>query len=592
MAARSQAIEAHWAFACQALAPARRWLRGQLDEGRAIRLGAAHELIETYFDTADWMFRRAGFCLLIRERRISEAAGSIESSFRCEARLVFLAPQVDGPNPTSVLTEPLAGSSADALIAAHGSIGERVRALLGNRLLCVLFVMRSSEESYALSLEPASADVAPRNEAQLSLIDTRIDASSGDGGADPAQLRYRFEISCDAAKRDALRPELAELERELNLQPPMRSQYEIGLAAAGLVPPAAIDLGPTDVLPSMSLREIALAVCRARLAALIGHEPETRRGDDPEALHEMRVAARRLDAAIRLFEEHLPKWTVQSRGTLRSLIRALGATRDLDVQLEYLRDFAAQLTPAEQAALAPLRARLELDRRLARARMLKILDSPRLAQWMKRWVQHVRAARGGSSAGSPTPESFALAAIRRRHKRVRKAAERLSATARPEDFHEVRTRAKRLRYAIDAFAPIYGEPAEKFLRGLVRLQNVLGDYQDADVRTAQLTALANSHKRRLPGETLFLMGRIAERDARVARKVRRRVSKTCRRIRGHRWKTLQRVMTALAEHRLLALAAPDAQRVSELSGAEGNKASTGSLVSAPAAQAQSGLSGP
>jgi len=296
----------------------------------------------------------------------------------------------------------------------------------------------------------------------------------------------------------------------------------------------------------MTLEVMAHATCQQWLDALLEHTPGTRLGEDPEALHEMRVAARRLEAAIRLFRDYLPAWVVESRTTLRTVMQALGAARDFDVQIEFFRGRKEQLSPDEAKLLEPLEARLATDRAQAHAQLLQVLDAPETQQWLARWTEFSKSV----PTALPVPEmaadpaAFALAALRRQYKRVRKAAERLGSESTAEEYHEVRTRVKRLRYALEAFAPLCGESASKFLRGLVRVQTVLGEYQDAEVRAGQLASLARKRSHPLPGTTLLLMGRIVERDARKGRKARRRFPKVYRCMRGRPWKRLRRSLMA------------------------------------------------
>lgn len=296
----------------------------------------------------------------------------------------------------------------------------------------------------------------------------------------------------------------------------------------------------------MTLEVLAHATCRQWLDAFVEHTPATRAGEDTEALHEMRVAARRLEAAIRLFGDFLPAWAVESRTTLRTVMQALGAARDFDVQLEFFRDRKEQLSAAEAKLLEPLESRLSADRAQAHTQLLAVLDAPETQQWLARWLEFTNSAPKAQSESEAAahPAAFALAALRRHYKRVRKAAERLGAESTPEEYHEVRTRVKRLRYALEAFAPLCGESAGKFLRGLVRVQTVLGEYQDAEVRAGHLASLAQRRSHPLPGTTLLLMGRIVERDARKGRKARRRFPKVYRCMRGRPWKRLRRSLVA------------------------------------------------
>ena len=92
--------------------------------------------------------------------------------------------------------------------------------------------------------------------------------------------------------------------------------------------------GPTEIGPELNLGELAYAVLRRQLAVLRAKEPGTRLGEDPEELHDMRVATRRLRAALDLFAEVLPIRSRNFRGELGWLAGVLGAVRDLDVQLE------------------------------------------------------------------------------------------------------------------------------------------------------------------------------------------------------------------------------------------------------------------
>ena len=84
--------------------------------------------------------------------------------------------------------------------------------------------------------------------------------------------------------------------------------------------------------------ELAFAVVRRQLAVLRDKEPGTRLGEDPEELHDMRVATRRLRAALALFAGVLPVRAQTYREELGWLGRLLGEVRDLDVQQEGLAD--------------------------------------------------------------------------------------------------------------------------------------------------------------------------------------------------------------------------------------------------------------
>ena len=128
--------------------------------------------------------------------------------------------------------------------------------------------------------------------------------------------------------------------------------------------------------------------------------------------------------------------------------------------------------------------------------------------------------------------------IRRRYRKVRKGADLLTTDSSMEAYHAVRGHVKKLRYALEAVAVIYGKPADEMLRTLRRWQERLGVQQDAAVASRRLKALASAPPKGIPRETLFLMGRLAEHYASAAVRARKLNAKGYRKVRG-RWKRLR-----------------------------------------------------
>src|ERR1700751_3508460 len=141
--------------------------------------------------------------------------------------------------------------------------------------------------------------------------------------------------------------------------------------------PETSEAGTTDVTPAVaaalaegaesfdvttSARAVAVAEPRRLLAVWRQHEPGARLGEDPEELHQLRVAARRIDATLGLFKRQLPGALVRARKPTKAVLRSLGAARDLDVQLSELASYCADLPEEEREAAEPLRALLESER--------------------------------------------------------------------------------------------------------------------------------------------------------------------------------------------------------------------------------------
>jgi CHAD domain-containing protein len=309
-----------------------------------------------------------------------------------------------------------------------------------------------------------------------------------------------------------------------------------GDAGAPVEPPAG---------ESLTVSPTLLEDLRRLLAAWLAHEPGARAGTDPEQIHQLRVTARRLDASLGLFKQHLPPTLVRARRTAKSMLRALGATRDLDVQIAGLAAWSSGLTEEERAALVPLEALFARERGRAHARMVRVLDSTLARRWIETLVDV--STRGTAAGNGAANESAALVSqrIRRRFRRLRKAVRRLGGGSTMDDYHRVRRRAKQLRYALESGAIICGEPAQDMLRALRRMQDRLGVQHDAFVANKRLSLIAADSSSGLPPATLFLMGRLAESHQRITADARRTLSKSWRRVR-RRWKALRQRLAELA----------------------------------------------
>jgi CHAD domain-containing protein len=305
---------------------------------------------------------------------------------------------------------------------------------------------------------------------------------------------------------------------------------------AAAVAPALAD--PEVVLDaSATAHDVAIAELRRLVSAWLSHEPGARLGEDPEELHQLRVTARRIDATLGLFKHQLPASLVRARKTTKAVLRSLGAARDLDVQLSELAHYCENLTEHERAAAEPLRARLESERARARARMVRALDSEATRHWLETLTSAVAepgTVNGGDRAMDVMPER-----VRRRFRKLRKSVGKLRAKSSMEDYHQVRRRAKQLRYATECGAGMFGKPADELLKSLRRLQDGLGAHQDAYMAQKRLAALAAQPATGLPAATLFLMGRLAEQNAQVTAHARDTLVRSWRKVRGKRWRALR-----------------------------------------------------
>src|SRR5215469_7096042 len=349
----------------------------------------------------------------------------------------------------------------------------------------------------------------------------------------------------------------------MKLPPDAPEPEPIDAGAAGLTPAVAAALaeGADTFDLTTSARALALTELRRLLAAWRRHEPGARLGEDPEELHQLRVTARRIDATLGLFKRQLPTALVRARKPTKAVLRSLGVARDLDVQLSELAHYSAELPDEEaRAAAEPLRALLERERERARARMLRSLDAEPTRRWLETLSQATATEQSGANGADPVmvvmPER-----VRRRFRKLRKSVRKLRPKSSMEEYHQVRRRAKQLRYATECGVVMFGKPADDLLKALRRLQDKLGAHQDACMAQQRLATIAADPASGLPPTTLFLMGRLAEHYAGVTGDTRRTLTRSWRKVRGKRWRALRTRLGELhdsAETASDALSAPSA----------------------------------
>jgi triphosphatase len=511
--------EVEWQLACSDLSSVRRWLsdHGTID-GLILEPRSTLQIFDTYLDTDDWRIHRAGFALRVRSE-----------SGTTEATLKSLHSASTEVADRRELTEMLTTSDSEAIRESVGPVGKRVSAVSGARSLLPLFELRTSRQRFAIR----KSDEA-RQLGEIALDETVISRPHGE----PQASMLRVEVEALTETHGPLRSLVKTLRNNCALEAASDTKYSLGLKSVGLAPPAQ-EFIATTVDASMTIIEVAMANLRRYMAAWLLHEPGARLGDDPEELHDLRVAGRRLDAILRQFESVLPPEFLRIRATVKTVLSALGHVRDLDVALSELQDFGRKLPKADRVSVEPLKAHLMSDRGRTRTQMLSVLDSIWVQKNLHELILLLAAPVAASQASAADLALHAAPSlIRRRFRKLRKRADLLGADASTEEYHEVRGQVKKLRYALEAVAALYGKPAVDMVRALRRWQENLGVQQDAAVAMRRLNALASAQAKSIPAETLFLMGRLAERHLGTAAQGRKRCATGYRKVR-QKWKKLR-----------------------------------------------------
>lgn len=272
------------------------------------------------------------------------------------------------------------------------------------------------------------------------------------------------------------------------------------------------------------------------LDALASEEAGVRQAEDIEYIHRMRVASRRLRAALPLFETCLPAksykhWLRQ----VRSITRALGAARDTDVQINVLEEFrSGHPEPPLQPGLRRLHLRLGQKRAQLQSEVLSALDkfaaSGTLPEIQGRIAPYLER-QGQVYLYTPFLYMRAYEAVTQRMEEFLGYEPFIEKPECVTELHAMRIAAKRLRYTLEVFAPIYPGEMKTALQTVRKVQESLGDIHDCDVWTAFLPAFLNeerefmiqfyghsrSFRRLTPGLQAFLEDRQARRDAEYGR---------------------------------------------------------------------------
>jgi len=243
----------------------------------------------------------------------------------------------------------------------------------------------------------------------------------------------------------------------------------------------AVLLGP-QTPPRWCARELILE----RAAELARHEKGTRSGEDIEALHDMRVASRRLREALEIFQACFPP---KSYGRLyervRRITRALGRARDADVAVDYFaKTLAENQSVIEQVALQDILRRFARRQARRRAEMQRELDKVQPAELQARFEKAfaiIERTPPSRQRGSRTALLLARRLFAQRLREVFACQRLIKGEGDIEGLHNLRIAVKKLRYVMETLDFTSGEQIKENLKFFKKLQTVLGDLHDRDV---------------------------------------------------------------------------------------------------------------
>ena len=428
----------------------------QLDELEGEPL-AERSFVSVYLDAADGSLRRAGITL----RRRTEDGQSIW--------------QLKLPRPDGRLELEERGGPA----GPPDALDRLLRARLRGRPLATVATLKTRRRGRIVDGAEVTLDqVEVLEGAHVVARFCEIEAELADG---------QFE----SLERRLLKAGARETDGRSKLQ---RALDETGVASAEPKQPGS-DASALDLFRSYVL---------AQYDRITAHDPGVRVGGDPEGIHDMRVAVRRLRSALRTVKPMVdPEWAERLRAELDWLADALAPVRDLDVFADYLRRELAILDAGDAIGGQKLLRPLDDRRESVNERLRLALDSDRYLDLLGR----VEAA-----AEAPPIRQADISLRKRLRKEFRKLKRQVNSLGQTPSnaaLHKTRIRAKRVRYAAELAVGGHTAKTKHLVNALKGLQDTLGELQDAVVAEQELRHLGHGAH---PAEASLAAGRLIERQ--------------------------------------------------------------------------------
>lgn len=430
----------------------------RLEPGPAL----THE--DRYLDTDDWALYRAGLALRLRA---SDAGTRLEAkTLRSTSNVALVRSEWSQEAPEGDLPW---------LEIPPGAVASLLQPLSGLRVLERLQVrarLKNDRESFGWM----------RGDLELgSLTIDHVQAMNGADSPPVAFEEVEIELEPEHDSEEALADVRSAVESAVGVEANVASKLATALAVAGERQPER-DERAFAVHPADRLSDVAHKTFSKHFGRMLWNEPGTRLGIDPEGLHDMRVACRRLRTAMDLFETAIAEPPRRSfADDLRWIGRALGRVRDRDVALARVAELVSDAPAMEQPAWNVFRHSLQLERARARVRLIERLDSERYRSFAAR-------ARDWVAAGPPASIDVPAAAAPAYTVAPRLVAERMGALGIAYEeaerlvdaptLHEFRMAAKKARYSCEYFGDTCGPKSGKRAKRLAMLQDFLGEHQD------------------------------------------------------------------------------------------------------------------
>ena len=433
--------------------------------------GVTTRVRDTYLDTRDRRLLAAGYTCRRRHAGRDGALIVTVKQIKSETTVIHAREELE-----MVLNEDAPPTQWDACPAR-----DRVLDIVGEASLQTLLELRQTRVK-----RDVRKDDSPIAEWSVDEVRVRV----GSRCLKFAELEIELK---SAGTPEELARLAARAQAEWNLAPEAKSKFERALAWVDETS-AALPKQRRRVLKIRLDDPMAEAARKTLLwqwGRMLAHEAGAREGTESEAVHDMRVATRRMRAALRVFADYIDADAFKPFAKmLRRAARALGVVRDLDVFREKAQQYLDTLPDERKPELDPLLAAWQIEYHRARGELVALFDSDAYARFRIEFEEFLRAPGAGAAptetqAGEPYAHrvrDVLPIILLRGWATVRAYDESVSVPDVPlARLHQLRIASKGLRYTLEFFAGVLTPDAQPLIEQMKQLQDHLGNIQDAVV---------------------------------------------------------------------------------------------------------------
>lgn len=253
---------------------------------------------------------------------------------------------------------------------------------------------------------------------------------------------------------------------------------------------------PSDANSDYSYCRFGTEVLAKHLQTIEAQIDGVEKSEDIEYVHKMRVTSRRIRASMPIFKECFPKKRYRKwLNEIKKVTQFLGAVRDLDVQIEFIKNYVKLLQPSDSKTGIDVLLEGHIDQRATlQSNVINGLEELEKSQVLTEINDYC-----GRIAKETSDIPFNLISVR--ETAFWKISAKLDDFIALEDFvhkeneilkhHEMRIRAKWLRYTMECFAPLYPEEFSKEIEMMKNFQDTLGEMHDCDVWIERIPKFIN-----------------------------------------------------------------------------------------------------